>query len=259
MKKILLCLFCCIAILLASCGSVKNNNLTDSKLPENSNSSDTKTDTVTTKEVIFRNMLFPAQDENSVVEVTYSNIIYSDYVATENEDALYAFVLMFGTYDRRENNKGGLPVDYPTRQKDELDESYYLREEQYMMKKAEEIVTKNGFQLLEDYPYSPYLRYIVDENGEITKNNMELGYGLCAFVGTLKDVERVFDAKEAVEGWWCRTYPAVRPDFLEFAHEAGWTYSGESYFWNWAFLDMEAVEALVGPEKQVTMSVKVEK
>ena len=94
----------------------------------------------------------------------------------ESEDTLYAFGI------RREcirKEDGSYRADYPVQEKDETDEKYELRVWKYVRGKIEKVLLYEGFYLLEDVQSDCII-----------------------FVGTIEDVQSVFDRTSSIGDWY---------------------------------------------------------
>ena len=193
-----------------------------------------------------------------------SNNFFSAYTAEDDPEMLYAFFVRFSHY--RDGTSPfpedfiPFPEDYPKEEDYEVYANYLLAVDQYRTAKAVELMEKAGLIVLPDYPYCYYNQddFFQDEflfyTGAKRKVERPL-IGLCAVVGTLDDVKRVFDKTEPLEGWYCYVFSAPRPDLVEKIKEAGYEferdalgkYDGSSEF----------SKSIFGEENQVSMSVKI--
>ena len=174
------------------------------------------------------------------------NNYFSAYIPGDNPETLYAFLVEIDNYYDGVSN---FPEDYP----DPNNEDYMQKRSQYLTAKAVELMEKTGLTILPDYPYCSYNRKESSESD--TTDNLTLG--LCAVVGTLEDVKKIFDETESMEGWFCYVWSAPRPDMLEKIRESGWNgtveelspYDGPSDFY----------KSILGEENQVKMRIEVKK
>ena len=182
--------------------------------------------------------------------VMFHNNFFSAYTAEDDPEMLYAFAVNFDNYN---DGTSRIPEDYPKEEDYEEYEKYCLDVIQYETAKAVELMEKAGLIVLPDYPYCYY-----NQNEILTGDERDVErplIGLCAVVGTLDDVKRVFDETESLEGWYCYVWPAPRPDLVEKIKEAGYEidqdtfckYDGRHDFY----------KSIFGEENQVSMSVKV--
>ena len=181
-----------------------------------------------------------------VDEVYMNNKFFSVYIPDDNSKMLYAFLVEIDHYY---DGVSDFPEDYP----DSDDEDYMQKRRKYHITKAVELMEKAGLTVLSDYPYCSYNREESSESD--SADNLTLG--LCAVIGTLDDVKRVFDETESMEGWFCYVRSAPRPDMAEKVRESGWTgtveqlsrYDGPSDFY----------KSILGEENQVKMRIEVKK
>ena len=235
---------------LISCNIIKKENSSGTK------GADDNLEAESIKEVVFSNYYRGWESENTIVR-GYNEII-NDYNDTQNErnaDTLYAFVIIFNTYEGQQGLAQTNPAICPEENEKESPQEYSIQRFQYETDIAKKILKDNGFYLLADYPYSSHSPYIEDTNGELIPNDVDFNHGLCAFAGTLKDIERVFGEKEPINGWYCRVVSAVRPDFEVYLQKAGWK---NEEFSVWYSKNREKVNAVMGNENQVIMSVKIQ-
>ena len=169
------------------------------------------------------------------------NELYSAYVSERDENTLYAFYLEYKGYT---DSEGGRPKDEPVESAYESSKEYKLAKRAYKVKKAVEMIESVGLIVLSDYPLCYY-------NNEEETNI----FGECAFVGTLEQVEQLFDGTEPINGFFWNVYSAPRPDLLEKMKKAGWN---EVDLISWFELNEEKLRQFIGEENQVTMKVNFE-
>ena len=164
------------------------------------------------------------------------NVLESEYEEDEDQESIYAFAVALDYYsDGKELDlEAGpkqedyetieeynlafkkfitqQPADYPQQESYETEEEYKLECRRYKIRKSVELMEKEGFIILADYPYCYY-----DQDEDMLKDKSESSramFGLCAVAGTLEDIRRVFDnTEEPLEGWYCYAYSIPRPDY----------------------------------------------
>ena len=257
MKRALLSLLVFVVFSSAGCGSATWPEQKTYSERENahviSSSEDTTSDTSEVLEITFLN--YSPSFWREMMSIQY-NILESAY-EEDDENRLYAFIVEFDHYFDGEYLNQGMtprPSDYPKREDYESIEEYESECSRYETRKAVELMKKEGLIVLPDYPYCCYNQdnCKLDYGGDLSTCVM----GLCAVAGTMKDIRRVFDKTESMEGWYCYATSALRPDVVEKAKEAGWT--GNVIISNWREGDKGFYwEEYLGTENQVTLPVKI--
>ena len=94
---------------------------------------------------------------------------------------------------------------------DKLEEAY---------KKSIEDIKSTGVTIITDYPYCWY-------NNEETYFDSIPKEGVCAIVGTKKEIDVLFGGTEIIGDYYFYVQPAVRPDYVELARKYHSNYDGE--------------------------------
>lgn len=196
------------------------------------NTEDTQKDTQESyREVVFLNKLPPMIRD----EVVHNNEFISQYEEGADKEQLYAFLVNLDHYELVE----GKMVERDTK-----------RDTQ----KAVDLMRKAGLMILPDYPLCAYNN---DKAKDKPESLDEQTYGLCAVVGTLEEIKRVFDGTEPMEDGYYYVWSAPRPDFMEKVKEAGYNRDvGDLPFY--LATDDDYMLPYVGDENQVIMKVRVE-
>ncbi len=241
-RKYILSVLVSIVVLLIGCSEVN--------IDDNSESNDTIKDTaqenqykIVFKDVTFINYYY-AQEESGV-ELT-QNMICTSY-EERNQEALYAFCVYA---------EGDISVKAQKENESEID--YAVRIQQARGKAVAEKALELGLMVLPEYVYCSY------NNNELAIHyggyNEEGWYplcGQCVVVGTLEQIDMLFESTEPFDGYVWKLFAAPRPDWLdimkrlEFSDdEMKWTYAG---FRN----RQEDIQKIIGTEPQVTLKVQV--
>ena len=191
------------------------------------------TETSKNREVVFLD--YSPTYWRGMMTVPY-NILKSEYEEDDDQESIYAFAVDLDFYsdgkeldleagpkqeDYETIEEYNLafekfitqhPADYPQQESYETEEEYKLECRRYKIRKSVELMEKEGFIILADYPYCYY-----DQDEDMLKDKSESSramFGLCAVAGTLEDIRRVFDnTEEPLEGWYCYAYSIPRPDY----------------------------------------------
>lgn len=244
MKRLLSYILVISVLLFAGCSSVSHlpNEISSKKGKDNVNNMDDKLEEL---EITFLNY-HPGMGRDAVGLM--SNEIISAYIAEDDPETLYAFMVEFDHYY---DGKSYFPEDFPYLEA----EDYTLKRCIYETAKAVELMEKAGLTVLKEYPYCFY------NNDELLSfDSMDidkLTLGLCAVVGTMDDIKRVFDETEPMEGWYCYVRSAPRPDMVEKIKESGWT--GTADLLNPHSAPKEFYKSILGEENQVKMRIEVKK
>ena len=249
LRRMLVCLLTVSILIFMGCGSPTESENKTVHAGENSiNSSengDNMDETTEALEISFLNY-YPGMGRDAACLL--NNEFYSVYSPDDDSKTLYAFLVEIDHYY---DGTSYFPTDYP----DSDDKNYNLKRSQYDTAKAVELMEKAGLIVLPDYPYCFYNNDALLQS-DLTDNNRPI-IGLCAVVGTLDNVRRVFDKTEPLEGWYCYVWSAPRPDLVEQIEESGYIIDADTF----CIYDgpSEFYQSILGEENQVTMRVNVKK
>lgn len=245
-KKVLGIVLLSVCLLSACQGAIADKGKTEeSEFYENSTSDIKDKDTVVYKDVTFANGYHIYEDE-AVKEVT--NEIKINYPTVE-KDKLYAFYM---------SSWGNVEIE--PQQEGETDLAYEVRFEkahsEYVAKKALEM----GLMVMPGYTFCSFQNDNMEQMYKLyySKTNPQpFILGRCVVIGTMEQIENLFDYTEPIDGaCWC-LYPAMRPDIPEIVGQMGLSNEEIKTFYEGDGRYDEKLELIVGTEKVVTFKLPV--
>ena len=154
----------------------------------------------------------------------------------EQEDTLFAIGFSLGRY--KEDADSELPSDYPIRGENEDEDIFNKRLNEYLDGKGIELLKSEGmYTVVYDNP---------NDSSVI-------------IAATPKELYRLFASEDSIFNDWIYSIcPVIRFDFIDIVKELGWKEENRDLY-EWCQDNKELLQAQIGEEPHVTMTVEVEK
>lgn len=194
---------------------------------------DTEQYVIEYKEVVFRNLYEPYEHED-VFPVT--NEVHHSYEKS-GDDVLFAFVVYLNG-----------SADVEVQREDESDFEYSVR---YLKTEIEYIANQALEMGLMVVPLDYYCSF---QKTEFEVNPL---VGKCIVVGTIDQIEKLFQGTEAIDGlFWCID-SAVRPDWVDVVKEAGLSEKELDLVYVGSDTYDEKIQKVTGVDTEIVLTVPV--
>lgn len=251
MKKITVALLLTalsISVLGCNAGTPQKNTETTSSEKESVEDSVIEDDGLT--EVVFANRIHDTFMEES--RLTRNRIQLSHYEQMD-ADTLYAFYVInsLGWVD-----DGGPMYDDVIEYDDgRVLDDYMKLVHRFNANDIAEKMRELGLTVLENYSYccftSDYLKVRDMDN--------KLVLGFCTVLGTLEELEALFDNEKPLDKHYFELRPAPRPDILDYIEESGWSEETGIEPLDWYNQNADAINQMLGEEEQIVVRMDLSK